>query len=123
MMDHSGIKKNLCNESMFEMYDVLMKGMESQYLFNLECFKNEMVDNEVKNMLMPPIRMALNSETIHDCVKAITSSHVDSPSSDFQKIKKPNFWGFSYDSIIKFGIDFLGIFIKGVNCEEGTPGG
>ena len=121
MVVHSGINKNLSNEAIFENYDVSMKGMESQYLFNLECFKNEAVQPEVKRLLMPPIRMALNPSTIYNCVQTITAGHRSSPSSAFQKVQKSPFWGFIHDSIIKFGMDFLGIFIKGVDSDTIRP--
>ena len=47
-----------------------MKGMENQYLFNLQCFKG---DGESENVSLPqpPIRIALNEDTIYDCVSAI----------------------------------------------------
>ena len=38
---HSGINKNLSNEAIFDSYDLWMKGMENQYLFNLQCFKHD----------------------------------------------------------------------------------
>ena len=38
MMVHSGINKNLFNEAISDT-DVSIKGMENQYLFNLQCFK------------------------------------------------------------------------------------
>ena len=40
---HSGINKNLSNEAIFDTYDVSIKGMENQYLFNLQCL-NMMVN-------------------------------------------------------------------------------
>ena len=41
MIVHSGINKNLSNEAIFDTYDVSVKGMENEYLFNLQCFKHE----------------------------------------------------------------------------------
>ena len=58
MIVYSGINKKLSNEAIFYIYDVSMKGMENQYLFNLQCFKHDGESQNVTSLLEPPIRIA-----------------------------------------------------------------
>ena len=55
MILHSEINKNLSNESYFDTYDESMKGLENQYLFNLQCFKLDGESENVTSLLQPPI--------------------------------------------------------------------
>ena len=64
MIVQSGINKNLSNEAIFDTYDVSIKGMLNQYLFKLQCFKHNDESENVTHLLQPPIRIALNKETI-----------------------------------------------------------
>ena len=70
MILHSGINKKLSNKANLDTYNVSMKGMENQYLFNLQCFKHD-GESENVSLLQPPIRIALNEDTIYNCVSAI----------------------------------------------------
>ena len=67
MMVHTGISTYLANEATFDVY-VSMQSMESKYLFNREVFKNEAAPKETMNLIQPPIRMALNKDTIYDAL-------------------------------------------------------
>ena len=75
MIVYSGINKKLSNEAIFYIYDVSMKGMENQYLFNLQCFKHDGESQNVTSLLEPPIRIALNKDTIYDCVSAFIKAY------------------------------------------------
>ena len=98
-----------------------MKGMENQYLFNLQCFKHNGESDNVTSLLQPPIRLALNKDTIFDCVSPITKAYKYSQDSSYTKISNSLFGGFSHDSITKFGIELLGIFIQGTDTNTMEP--
>ena len=112
MMVHQGVNKKISNEVIFDTYDVAMIGSENQYEFTKECFLNGALE-----VLQPPIRYALNKDTIYDCVGAITQAYKHSENSVYSKINNALFWGLSHDAIIKFGIDFLGVFIQVTDCD------
>ena len=80
-MVHAGINKNLSNESIVEMYDASMKGMENYYLFNPQLFKNELEKQSLTDLVQPPIHVALNKDTIYDCISAITKVYQKEPQS------------------------------------------
>ena len=98
-----------------------MHGMETQYLFNMEVFKNELVPDCYKKLIQPPIRIALNKDTIFDCVSSILKTYSEQPQKKYTKIKNSLFWGFAHDGILKLGMDFLGIFIQGTDEETVEP--
>ena len=112
MIVHSGINKNLLNEDIFDTYDVSVKGMENQYLFNLQCFKHDCESKNVTTPLQQPIRIGLNKDTIYDCVTAIIKAYKNSQDLSYTKISDSLFWGFSHDSITKFAMELLGILIQ-----------
>ena len=41
MMVHAGVNKNISNETIYEMYDTSMKGMESYYIMNKDILKGQ----------------------------------------------------------------------------------
>ena len=59
MILHSEINKNLSNEAYFDTYDESMKGLENQYLFNLQCFDLDGESENLTSLLQPPIRIDL----------------------------------------------------------------
>ena len=120
MMVHSGVNKKLSNEAIFEMYDVSMTGMETHFQFTQQCFKNEQIAGAME-VLQPPIRYALNKDTIYNCVSAITKSYKERPDSVYSLIEDALFWGISHDAIIKFGVDYLGVFIQATDIQNIVP--
>ena len=48
-------------------------------------------------------------------------SYKHSDNSVYKKIEKFLFWGFSHDAIIKFGVDYFGIFIQATDVDEIVP--
>ena len=70
-----------------------------------EVFKNASVPESYKKFIQPPIRVALNKDTIYDCLSSITKTYAEMPHSKYTKIRNSLFWGFAHDSIIKFGMD------------------
>ena len=65
MIFHSGINKNLSNEPIFDTYDVSMK------VINVYSICSDGESQNVTSLLQPPIRTALNKDTIYHCVRAI----------------------------------------------------
>ena len=112
MIVHSGINTNLSNEAIFDTYDVSMKGMKNQYLFNLQCFKHDGESENVTSLLQPLIRIALSKDTIYDCVNAIMKAYKNSQDSSYTKISNSHYWDVSHDSITKFGMELLGMSIQ-----------
>ena len=54
-------------------------------------------------------------------MSAIAEAYRKSPDCVYKKIDDSLFWGFSHDVIIKFGNDYLGIFIRGCDLDEIAP--
>ena len=73
------------------------------------------------SLLQPPIRTALNKDTICDCVSAIIKAYKNSQDSSYTKISNSLFGGFSHDSIFKFEMELLGIFIQGTDINTMEP--
>ena len=120
MSVHQGVNDRMSNESVFDHYNITITAMENQYLFQKHCLENEGMTDALKT-LQPPIRYALNKDTLYDCVAAITQTYKNSDDSVYQKIKSSLFWGFSHDAIIKFGVDYLGVFIQATDVENFIP--
>ena len=93
MIVHSKINKNLSNEAIFDTYDVSMKGMENQYLFNLQCFEHDGESENVTSLLQPPIRIALDKES----ASAIMKAYKYSQDLSHTKISNSLFGNFSHD--------------------------
>ena len=120
MIVYSGINKKLSNEAIFYIYDVSMKGMENQYLFNLQCFKHDGESQNVTSLLEPPIRIALNKDTIYDCVSAFIKAYKYSQNLSYTTISNSLFLDFSHNLITNFGMELVGISIQrtGTNSKE-----
>ena len=94
--------------------------MEAQYLSDRTCLQNEQQIEAVK-YLQPPIRMALNKETIYNCVLAITETHRHDNNSQFAIIKDSIFWGFFHDSVSKFSMELVGVYLQGIDSDTVEP--
>ena len=76
-----------------------------------------------------PIRIAWNKDTIYNCVSAIIkafkcyhkSLQILTRFELYKDFKLYLFWGFSHDSITKFGRELLGIFIQGTDSITMEP--
>ena len=120
MTVHQGVNQKISNESIFGNYELAVTSMKKQYLFQKQCLENE-GHTEALKVQQPPIRYALSKGTIYDCVSAITEAYRKSPDCVYKKIDDSFFWGFSHDLIIKFGNDYLGVFIQGCDRDETAP--
>ena len=80
-------------------------------------FKHDGESENVSSLLQPPIRIALNKDTIYDCVSTIIQAYKNSQNSSHKKISNSPFWGFRHDSITKFGMELLIIFIQGTDIN------
>ena len=98
-----------------------VKGTENQYLFNIQCFKHGGESENVTSLLQPPIRIALSKDTIYDCVSAIIKAYKISQDLSYKKISNSLFLDFSHDSITKFGMGLLDIFIQGTDINTMEP--
>ena len=98
-----------------------MKGMENQCLFNLQCFKHAGESENATSLLQPPTRIALNKDTIYNCVSAIIKAYKYSQDPSYTRISNSLFWSFSRDSITKFGMELLGIFIQSTDTNTIEP--
>ena len=65
--------------------------MENQYLFYLQCFRNNAESDTVSNLLRPPMKFALNEDIIYNCVSAITKAYKNSGYSSYTKISNSVF--------------------------------
>ena len=95
-MFHSGINKNLSNEAIFDTYDVSVK------VINVYSICSDSESQNVASLLRPPIKTALNKDTIYDCVSAIIKWCKNSQDSSYTKISNFILGCFSLDSITTF---------------------
>ena len=73
------------------------------------------------SLLQPPIRIALNKDTIYDCLSVITKVYKKSQNSSYTMTSSFLFWSFSHDSITNLGIELFGMFIQGADINTMEP--
>ena len=65
--------------------------------------------------LAPPVEVAIKNN-VGKVKKAILNEyHHDTPELPYRTIKASSYWGFMHDGISKFGKEFNGLYIRGID--------
>ena len=69
-------------------------------------------------VLPPAIGISLNGHNISSAQKAVLDGHrYDNPLSELNMLKKSPFWTLEHDNIAKFGTEYSGILLRGIEAD------
>ena len=108
-MVHVGARNMESNNNTIRNYEVGLSG--------LRAFK-EYCESQTSEPCCPVVGVTLNAHNISDAQRAILDSHrYDDPNSLLNQVKNSPFWSITHDNISKFGTEYNGVLLRGINAE------
>ena len=111
---HTGCKKMTSNVATIENYEAAISGIQLHY----EYYKTYLGTAYPGALIPAPVKLALNTHNINDVQRAILDAYrFDEKTSICETMRKSPFWSLMHDGISKFGTEFNGVCLRGIDDE------
>ena len=108
---HNGINKCILEATTIEIYKTSYHGIYDHYPIQKAALEALNTGKDVT--IPPPPGYSADKNNIHDWENCILEACKTDEKSIYCILKKSPYWGFMYDGITKYNMEFNGIYLKG----------